>query len=85
MADEDADSHVVLREFVSRAIRSLQDWFSSLEDYQLAQFYHLSTLQAVNAIFSELLGDASLYNKQLRQEFFDMRCCSLRSQTIAQK
>ncbi len=32
--------------------------------------------------FSLIPGDASLYNKQLRQEFFDMRYCSLKKTDI---
>ncbi len=51
---------------MSRTVEKLKDWFSSLGDYHLLQFYHLSPLAAVNSIFTEFLGDASLYNKQLR-------------------
>ncbi|KAK0598266.1 hypothetical protein LWI29_033129 [Acer saccharum] len=33
-------------------------------------------------IFTEFLGDPDQYYKQVRQEFFDMRCCSLRRKDI---
>ncbi|XP_058005346.1 uncharacterized protein LOC131181332 [Hevea brasiliensis] len=82
MLREDADSHAVLKEFISRTISTLQDWFASIGEYHKAQFCHLNTIQAVNAIFAKFLGDASLYSKQLRQEYFDMRCCSLKRTDI---
>ncbi len=82
MLCEDADSHTVLREFISRTTGILQDWFASIGEYNKAQFCHLNIIQAVNAIFAEFLGDASLYSKQLRQEFFDMRYCSLKRPDI---
>ncbi len=67
---------------MSRTVRTLQDRFFSLGEYHLLKFYHLTPLAAVNAIFTEFLGYASLYNKQLKQEFLNMRCCSLKRTDI---
>ena len=73
----------ILREFASRFTGSLRDWYQALREYRKLQFVQAtSTGHAMGLIFREFLGDPNQYYKQARQEFFDMRCCSLQKKDI---
>ncbi|KAK0585709.1 hypothetical protein LWI29_032859 [Acer saccharum] len=73
----------ILREFVSRFTGSLRDWFQALGEYRQLQFVRVPLAsQAMGYIFREFLGNPDHIYKQARQEFFDMRCCSLKRKDI---
>ena len=69
-------------------IRISVHWFSSRLvpsswRIQTIQFVRLpAASQAMGFIFREFLGDPDQIYKQARQEFFEMRCCSLRRKDI---
>ncbi|KAK0602659.1 hypothetical protein LWI29_035755 [Acer saccharum] len=73
----------ILREFVSRFTGSLIDWYQALGEYRQLQFVRVPLAsQAMGYIFREFLSDPDHIYKQARQEFFDMRCCSLKRKDI---
>ncbi|KAK0574000.1 hypothetical protein LWI29_016782 [Acer saccharum] len=73
----------IVREFVSRFTGSLRDWYQALGEYRQLQFVRVPLAsQAMGYIFREFLSDPDHLYKQARQEFFDMRCCSLKRKDI---
>ncbi|KAK2643834.1 hypothetical protein Ddye_019029 [Dipteronia dyeriana] len=64
-------------EFVSKFTEFLRDWYQALGEYRQLQLVKApSTSQAMGINFREFLGDADQFYKQIRQEFFEMHCCS---------
>lgn len=72
-----------MREFVSKFIGTLRDWYRNLGEYRQLQFVRSTTIgMAMGAIFKEFLGDANEFYKQTRHEFFEIRCCSLKKKDL---
>ncbi|KAI9157027.1 hypothetical protein LWI28_015671 [Acer negundo] len=83
MAKSEHNQEAILREFVSRFIGSLRDWYQALGEYRQLQIVRAaSTFAVMDIIFREFLGDPDQFYKQARQEFFEMRCCLLRKKDI---
>ncbi|KAK0582373.1 hypothetical protein LWI29_024886 [Acer saccharum] len=83
LAKSEQNLESILREFVSRFTGSLRDWYQALGEYRQLQFVRVPLAsQAMGYIFKEFLGDPDHIYKQARQEFFDMRCCSLKRKDI---
>ncbi|KAK3177357.1 hypothetical protein Dsin_032936 [Dipteronia sinensis] len=83
MAKSEQTLEAILREFVSRFTGSLRDWYQALGEYRQLQFVRAqSTAYAMGILFREFLGYPDQYYKQARQEFFDMRCCSLKKKNV---
>ncbi|KAK0584296.1 hypothetical protein LWI29_010710 [Acer saccharum] len=83
LAKSEQNLESILREFVSRFTGSLRDWYQALGEYRQLQFVRVPLAsQAMGYIFREFLGDPNHIYKQARQEFFDMRCCSLKWKDI---
>ncbi|KAK4381888.1 polyprotein [Sesamum angolense] len=80
---EGATLSKVLKEFASRFTGTLRDWFQSLGDYRQLQFSQATHPSIVlGAIHQEFIGDASLINKMASQEYFAMKCCSLKRKDL---
>ncbi|KAL0455492.1 UNVERIFIED_CONTAM: polyprotein [Sesamum latifolium] len=80
---EGATLSKVLKEFASRFTGTLRDWFQSLGDYRQVQFSQATNPSIVlGAIHQEFIGDASLINKMASQEYFAMKCCSLKRKDL---
>ncbi|KAK2662552.1 hypothetical protein Ddye_001126 [Dipteronia dyeriana] len=72
------NTKTILREFISKFTGSLRDWYQAFREYRQLQLVRCSSVsQAMGILFREFLRDASQFYKQTRQEFFEMRCCSL--------
>ncbi|KAL0420823.1 UNVERIFIED_CONTAM: polyprotein [Sesamum latifolium] len=83
LSREGATLSKVLKEFASRFIGTLRDWFQSLGDYRQVQFSQATNPSIVlGAIHQEFIGDASLINKMASQEYFTMKCCSLKRKDL---
>ncbi|KAI9174389.1 hypothetical protein LWI28_016595 [Acer negundo] len=83
MANSEHNQEAILREFISRFTGSLRDWYQALGEYRQLQIVRAaSTSVVMGIIFREFLGDPDQFYKQARQEFFEMRCCSLRKKDI---
>ncbi|KAK1556952.1 hypothetical protein Q3G72_015133 [Acer saccharum] len=77
------DLEAALREFVSRFTGSLRDWYQALGEYRQLQFVRADSVsQAMGHIFKEFLGDPTHFYTQTKQEYFEMRCCSLKQKDI---
>ena len=72
----------IVREFVSRFTGSLRDWFQSLDEYTQIRILRFDVHAVTGILFREFLGDVQQYYKRERQEFFEMRCCSLKREDL---
>ncbi|KAK0580148.1 hypothetical protein LWI29_037057 [Acer saccharum] len=83
LAKSEQNLETILREFVSRFTGSLRDWYQALGEYRQLQFVQIPLAsQTMGYIFREFHSDPDHIHKQARQEFFDMRCCSLKRKDI---
>ncbi|KAK3183218.1 hypothetical protein Dsin_030504 [Dipteronia sinensis] len=83
MAKSEQTLEAILREFVSHFTGSFRDWYQALGEYkQLQSIRSQSISHAMGIIFREFLGDPDQFYKQARQEFFDLRCCSLKKKDV---
>ncbi|RDX82734.1 hypothetical protein CR513_36435, partial [Mucuna pruriens] len=47
------------------------------------QFHELGTSVAVlGALHEEFIGDGAIIDRKIRQEYFEMRCCSIRMKDL---
>ncbi|KAL0284587.1 UNVERIFIED_CONTAM: hypothetical protein Sradi_7193400 [Sesamum radiatum] len=68
---------------LSKIYRYFTRWFQSLGDYRQVQFSQATSPSIVlGAIHQEFIGDASLINKMASQEYFAMKCCSLKRKDL---
>ena len=83
MTKPGAELQAILREFASRFTDTLRDWFQSLGGYRQLQFIKADTTVGIlGLIYQEFIGDYNLIDKQMRQEYFEMKCCSLKKKKI---
>ncbi|KAI9083023.1 hypothetical protein K1719_035038 [Acacia pycnantha] len=68
-----------LQEFVSRFTGTLREWFQNMSPYEKLQAVQVeSAAVLLGAIHKEFIGDFNLIRKREKQEFFEMKCCSLK-------
>ncbi|KAH9780691.1 hypothetical protein KPL71_008174 [Citrus sinensis] len=73
-----ATTQSVLREFATRFTGALRDWFDSLGNYRQLQFVQLPEVSsALAVIHDQFLGDPSAVFEAARQDYLNMKCCSL--------
>ncbi|KAH9698087.1 hypothetical protein KPL71_023875 [Citrus sinensis] len=78
-----ANTQSVLREFMSKTIGSLRDWFESLGQYRQLQFVQIpDTPTALGLIYEQYLGEPSTAQELARREFHQMKCCSLQQKYL---
>jgi len=73
------DTYKVIEEFCCRMTRTLKEWYHNLGTVRQNQFHELGRASAVlGALHEEFIDDGSIIDKKLRQEFFEMKCCSVK-------
>ena len=79
----DVDHYKVIEEFCSRMTGTLKEWYQSLGPVNQEHMHRLENTDAViSTIHHEFLGNIEVANKEIRKEYFDMKCCSLKSKDI---
>ena len=78
MTQPNAKSQIELREFCSRFIGSLRDWFESLGEYRQLQLIQTSITTALTVIYEQFIREPAAANEASRKEFHQMKCCSLK-------
>ncbi|RDX68592.1 hypothetical protein CR513_52401, partial [Mucuna pruriens] len=74
-----ANPYKAIEKFCYKMASTLKEWYHNLGTIKQDQFDSLNTIAAVlKAIHQEFIKDSDLIDKKLRQEFFEMRCCSLK-------
>ncbi|KAH9649380.1 hypothetical protein KPL70_025958 [Citrus sinensis] len=73
-----AITQLVLREFATRFMGALRDWFDSLGRYRQLQFIDLPEVSSALAVLhDQFLGDPSAVFEAARRDYLNMKCCSL--------
>ncbi|KAI9127588.1 hypothetical protein K1719_000581 [Acacia pycnantha] len=68
-----------LQEFVSRFTGTLREWFQNMSPYEKLQAVQVEdAVVLLGAIHKEFIGDFNLIRKREKQEFFEMKYCSLK-------
>ena len=76
---KEPDTYKVIEEFCCRMTGTLKEWYHNLGTVRQNQFHELgSTSVVLGALHEEFIGDDSIIDKKLRQEFFKMKCCSVK-------
>ncbi|KAH9716796.1 hypothetical protein KPL71_021578 [Citrus sinensis] len=73
-----AQTQVVLREFMARSTSSLRDWLESLGEYRQLQFMQSPIGTALNIIHEQFIGEKIAFNDADKREYHQMKCCSLK-------
>ncbi|KAH9763276.1 hypothetical protein KPL70_001107 [Citrus sinensis] len=73
----------VLREFATRFMGALRDWFDSLGRYRQLQFFDLPEVSSALAVLhDQFLGDPSAVFKAARRDYLNMKPCSLNAKDL---
>ena len=79
MIAPDADRYRVIEEFYAQMTGVVKEWYCSLGLVRQDELHRLkSTDTVIAALHHEFLGDHNLTLKEIRKEYFDMKCCSLK-------
>ncbi|RDX83587.1 hypothetical protein CR513_35476, partial [Mucuna pruriens] len=80
---KDSDPYKVIEEFCCRMTGTLKAWYRNLGAVRQNQFHELGTAVAVlGVLHEEFIGDGAIIDKKVRQEYFEMRCCSIRMKDL---
>nr|KYP54834.1 polyprotein [Cajanus cajan] len=75
----DTESYKIIEEFGCRMTGILKEWYANLGPVGQNTFHELGNAAAVlGALHEEFIGDGALTDRKIRQEFFEMKCCSLK-------
>jgi len=78
-----ATTQSVLREFATRFTGALRDWFDSLGQYRQLQFVQLPEVSsALVVLYDQFLGDPSAVFEVAKQDYVNMKCCSLNAKDL---
>ncbi|KAH9751001.1 hypothetical protein KPL71_014108 [Citrus sinensis] len=78
-----ATTESVLREYATRFMGALRDWFDSLGQYRQLQFVQLPEVSsALAVIHDQFLGDPSTVFEAARRDYLNMKCCSLNAKDL---
>jgi hypothetical protein len=58
---------------------TLKEWYHNLGTFKQDELHRLENAAAVlGVLHSEFIGDMEIFDRKSRQEFFEMKCCSLK-------
>jgi len=83
MISPDVDRYKVIEEFCARMTGTLKEWYQSIGSTNQDLLHRLDNTDAViSTIHFEFLGNIDVVNKEIRKEYFEMKCCSLKIKDI---
>ncbi|CAK8570045.1 unnamed protein product [Lathyrus sativus] len=60
-------------------IGTMKEWYHNLGDFKQDELHHLQTTASVlEHLHREFISDMEIFDRKSRQEFFDMKFCSLK-------
>nr|XP_012568598.1 uncharacterized protein LOC101496717 [Cicer arietinum] len=78
-----ADTYKIIEEFCCRMTGTLKEWYHNLGPLKQDELHRLVNTAAVLGILhNEFIGDMEIFDRKNRQEFFEMRCCSLKDKDL---
>ena len=73
----------VLREFATRFMSALRDWFDSLGRYCQLQFVDLPEVSSALAVLhDQFLGEPFAVFEAAHRDYLNMKCCSLNAKDL---
>ncbi|KEH33365.1 hypothetical protein MtrunA17_Chr3g0094161 [Medicago truncatula] len=73
-----ADSYKIIEEFCCRMKGTLKELYHNLGTFKQDELHRLDNAVVVlGVLHNEFIGDMELFYRKSRQEFFEMKCCSL--------
>ncbi|RDX86364.1 hypothetical protein CR513_32304, partial [Mucuna pruriens] len=76
---KDSDPYKVIEEFCCRMIGTLKHWYHGLGVVRQDQLHNLGTAaEVLGVLHEEFIGDGAIIDKKVRQEYFEMKCCSIK-------
>ena len=83
MLAPNADRYKVIEEFCAHMISVLKEWYCSLGPIRQDELHIIdNTDTIIAALHHEFLRDLSLVEKEIKKEYFDMKCCSLKKPNL---
>ncbi|MED6214888.1 hypothetical protein PIB30_107775, partial [Stylosanthes scabra] len=72
----------VLSKFVTRMTGNLREWINGFSEYERLQLINGNSVQFLGILHREFLGDITIIQKRNSQEYFEMKCCSLKRKDL---
>ena len=83
MLRANATTTLVLREFATRCMGSLRDWFDTLGEYIQLQFVQLPNVSsALSVIHEQFIRESAAVFEAARRDYLNMKCCSRNSKNL---
>ncbi|KAI5423648.1 hypothetical protein KIW84_030028 [Lathyrus oleraceus] len=78
-----ADSYKIIEEFCCRMTGTMKEWYHNLGNFKQDELHHLeTTTNILGVLHCEFIGDMEMFDRKNRQEFFEMKCCSLKTKDL---
>lgn len=78
-----ADSYKIIEEFCCRMTGTMKEWYHNLGTFKQDELHRLeTTANILGVLHREFIGDMEIFNRKNRQEFFEMKCCSLKTKDL---
>lgn len=78
MMKTDSDNYKTIEEFCCRMMNTLKEWYHNLGAFKQDELHRLeNTVFVLWVLHNEFIGDMEIFDRKSRQEFFEMKYCSL--------
>ncbi|KAI5400362.1 hypothetical protein KIW84_065304 [Lathyrus oleraceus] len=83
MMKTSADSYKIIEEFCCRMTGTMKEWYHNLGTFKQDELHRLeTTANVLGVLHREFIGDMEMFDRKNRQEFFEMKCCSLKTKDL---
>ncbi|KAI5428511.1 hypothetical protein KIW84_033480 [Lathyrus oleraceus] len=63
--------------------RTMKEWYHNLGTFKQDELHHLeTTTNILGVLHHEFISDMEIFGRKNRQEFFEMKCCSLKTKDL---
>ncbi|KAI5403929.1 hypothetical protein KIW84_051178 [Lathyrus oleraceus] len=83
MMKTSAYNYKIIEEFCCRMTGTMKEWYHNLGTFKQDELHRLETTANILGVFHrEFIGDMEMFDRKNRQEFFEMKCCSLKTKDL---
>ncbi|KAI5444710.1 hypothetical protein KIW84_013112 [Lathyrus oleraceus] len=83
MMKTSAYSYKIIEEFCCRMTGTMKEWYHNLGTFKQDELHRLETTTNILCVLHrEFIGDMEMFDRKNRQEFFEMKCCSLKTKDL---
>ncbi|KAI5405968.1 hypothetical protein KIW84_052642 [Lathyrus oleraceus] len=77
------DSYKIIEEFCCRMTGTMKEWYHNLGTFKQDELHHLeTTANILGVLHREFIGDMEMFDRKNKQEFFEIKCCSLKTKDL---